>query len=68
MGKITGVVERGQITIPEGAGPPEGAVVEIWWNEEQPGLAPPLEREPLTLEDAQQDIDWGLRRRIKRCS
>lgn len=57
MGKITAVVQEGQIVLPERLPLPDGTVVRIVWEEED---APtPFEPEPLTEEDVQADLEWA---------
>jgi hypothetical protein len=63
MSRTTGRVEDGKITLPPEVRLPEGARVLIEWDDEGVASPSPLEREPLTLEEVQRDIRWGLRRR-----
>ena len=66
MSRAAGVVRSGQITLPPDVELPEGASVVVEWNDEGLDGASPLEREPLTLEEVQRDVQWGLRRRAGR--
>ena len=59
MRTVIGVVEGGRVRLPADVQLPEGQQVLVEWEEEWSRWGPPLEREPLTLEDVQDDIDWA---------
>jgi hypothetical protein len=54
-----GVVEGGHIRLPSHIRLSEGQRVLVEWQEEPAESGVPLEREPLTREDIQQDIEWA---------
>lgn len=64
MKEVIGVVEKGQIKVPTTVHLPEGARVRITWDEFG-RERPPLERDPLTEEDIQADIEWATGKRFK---
>lgn len=59
MRSAIGVVEGGRVRLPADVTLPEGQEVRVEWEDEPARYGPPLEREPLTLEDVQHDIEWA---------
>ncbi len=68
MARTVGVVEAGRIRLPEEVLLPEGARVIVEWDEAGVEHRPYLEREPLTEEDIQHDIEWATGKRWKKPS
>jgi len=68
MPTARGVVQGGRVQLPDGVELPEGQPVVVEWEEEWARWGPPLEREPLTLEDLQHDLEWARTWRWKKPS
>jgi hypothetical protein len=58
MEEIYAVVEDGQIKLPAGLRLPDGLRVKIVWDTTEAVLAP-YDREMLTEEDIQADLEWA---------
>jgi hypothetical protein len=65
MRTAMGVVEGGRIRLPDGVELPEGQPVAVEWDEDWARWGPPLEREPLTLEDVQHEIEGATGKRFQ---
>lgn len=59
--EVTGVVRDGRIELPRADRPPEGAAVRVLWDDAALTDAP-YEREALTDDDVQADIEWARKR------
>jgi hypothetical protein len=59
MKTALGVVEQGRVRLLEEVTLPEGCQVVVQWDDERKPEARYLEREPLTLEEVQHDIEWA---------
>jgi hypothetical protein len=59
MSKTTGIVEGGMVRLPEHVKLPEGARVDVVWDDAVLKYGPPLEREPWTEEDVRHEIEWA---------
>jgi regulator of sirC expression with transglutaminase-like and TPR domain len=58
------VVEDGQIKLPPGLQLPDGLKVRVSWDDEEVTTAP-YDREPLTQEDVQAELQWATGRRFR---
>ena len=62
MNRTVGRVEHGRIVLPPEVRLPEGMRVLVEWAVDdlsETAPAPPLEREPWTEEDVQQEMEWA---------
>ena len=64
MRTAIGIVEGGHVRLPAGVDLPEGQPVVLEWEEDWARWGPPLEREPLTLEDVQDEIKGATGTRL----
>ncbi len=60
MREITGTIENGTVKLPSSVQLPEGLAVKIVWDDE----APPYDREELTGEDINKELEWVTGKRF----
>ncbi len=65
MKEASGIVEHGQVKLPQGVVLPDGTPVKITW-QESGGVESPIEREPLTDEDVAADLAWATGKRFRK--
>jgi hypothetical protein len=62
MKQVTAIVEKGQIRLPETVSLPDGSLVRVVWDEEDPQT--PFESEPWTEEELQKELAWATGKRF----
>ena len=64
MKEIIGVVEKGMVKLPSAVHLPDGFAVKIVWDEQNETAKQPYDRERLTEEDLNADLQWVTGKRF----
>lgn len=64
MKEVTGIVENGQVKLPPVVHLPDGLAVRIVWDEQDEIKAKPYDREGLTKEDVNAELQWATGKRF----
>jgi len=63
MKEVTGIVEKGRIKLPPVVHLPDGLTVKVVWDEQDEPAAKPYDREGLTEEDLNAELQWATGKR-----
>ena len=66
MKQITGVVEKGLVKLPSTVHLPDGLTVKVVWDEQSETAKQPYDRERLTEEDLNADLQWATGKRFSK--
>ena len=64
MKEIIGVVEKGMVKLPPAVHLPDGLTVRVVWDEQSETVAKPYDRNRLTEEDVDADLQWATGKRF----
>ena len=64
MKEVIGIVENGQIKLPSVVHLPDGLAVRVVWDEQDEPAAKPYDREGLTEEDVNAELQWATGKRF----
>ena len=64
MKEIIGIVENGQIKLPPVVHLPDGLTVRVVWDEQDELKTKPYDRENLTEEDVNAELQWATGKRF----
>jgi len=64
MKEITGVVEKGVVKLPSAIHLPDGLTVKVIWEDKNETAKKPYDREGLTEEDLDSDLQWATGKRF----
>ncbi|MFT5368992.1 MAG: hypothetical protein ACI8V2_003966 [Candidatus Latescibacterota bacterium] len=64
MKEITGVVEKCLVKLPPAVHLPDGLTVKVVWDEQSEKMVKPYDRELLTDEDLDADLQWATGKRF----
>ena len=64
MKEIIGIVENGQIKLPSAVHLPDGLAVRVVWDDQNESETKPYDRESVTGEDIQTELQWATGKRF----
>ena len=64
MKEVVGIVENGQVRLPVEMHLPDGLTVRVVWDEQDESTAKPYDRESLTEEDVNTELQWATGKRF----
>lgn len=62
--EVIGIVENGQIKLPPIVHLPDGFIVRVIWDEQNEPTVKPYDRESLTEEDVNAELQWATGKRF----
>jgi hypothetical protein len=64
MKEVTGIVENGQVKLPPVVHLPDGLTVRVVWDEQDETSVKPYDRESLSEEDVNAELQWATGKRF----